>query len=197
MPKLPLSAGYLHFFWAGIARHLKTGSIFPSQRFLVEKMIKPIPTDYAGRVVELGSGNGTLTVRLATKCPKAQVVACEIDPVLAEDTRKNLFRAGINGQVRVRAQPAQDVLRNLVASSEEKPGYIISGLPIGNLRRTAVLELLQTARTVLSDHGMFIQVQHFLWDRKYLRMVFGQVRTAPVLLNVLPAFVYYAAKMPR
>ena len=187
-------SGYLHFFWAGLVRHLQTGSVVPSQRFLLDKMITPVPPDYTGRVVELGSGTGNLTVRLASRCPKARILACEINPVLAEDTRKNLFRAGINGQVQVRVQPAQEVLAELNGRDGERPGFIISGLPIGNLKRKKVLELLRASNEVLRPNGMFIQVQHLLWDRKHIRAVFGNLKTVPALLNAPPAFVYYAKK---
>ena len=190
---VPLT-GYLHFMWAGLARHLQTGAFLPSQRFLIQTMLNPIPTDYRGRVVELGTGNGTLTVRLAARCPHASIVACEINPTLAQDTRLTLARAGVNGQVQVRENSAQQVLADLVRQPGEKPGFIISGLPLGNLPKREVVDLLEAASSVLSPKGVFVQVQHFLLDRKYIRMVFGNVRTVPVVFNVPPAFVYFAQK---
>src|SRR5258707_63824 len=118
---------YLHFLWAGLLSQQQTGAIVPSQRFLVEKMIEPIPRDYSGEIVELGAGNGALTVRLARKCRKARILACEINPTLARDLRENLDRAGINGQVRVLPQPAEQILSSLRAN--KTVDYIISGIP--------------------------------------------------------------------
>ena len=151
MPKTEFMAGYLQFFWAGVVKHLQTGSVIPCQRFLVQRMIAPIPADYTGRVVELGSGTGGLTMRLAARCPKATILACEINPVLAEITRRNLLKAGVNGRVQVRAQSAQQLLPELMVSSAKKPGYIVSGLPIGNLRKRKVLELLHAVTHVLPE----------------------------------------------
>ena len=54
-------AGYLHFFWAGIAKHVQTGAFFPSQKVLAQAMIAPVPRSYTGLVLELGSGTGSLT----------------------------------------------------------------------------------------------------------------------------------------
>jgi hypothetical protein len=48
-------ATYLRFFWAGLVKHGQTGGIVPSQRFLIAKMIAPIPETYRGQVVELGA----------------------------------------------------------------------------------------------------------------------------------------------
>jgi phospholipid N-methyltransferase len=73
-------ASYLHFMWAAILKFRQTGAIVPSQRFLINKMISPIPETYSGRIIELGAGNGALTLKLADRCPDAQIVACEINP---------------------------------------------------------------------------------------------------------------------
>ena len=79
------AATYLHFFWAGLVKHGQTGGIVPSQRFLIAKMIAPVPETYRGQVIELGAGNGALTLRLAARCPEARILACEINPALARD----------------------------------------------------------------------------------------------------------------
>src|ERR1035441_8537856 len=76
------AATYLHFFWAGLVKHRQTGGIVPSQRFLIAKMIAPVPAAYGGQVIELGAGNGALTLRLAARCPNTRILACEINPTL-------------------------------------------------------------------------------------------------------------------
>lgn len=157
-------------------------------------MIAPVPPGYRGRVLELGTGTGVLTVPLAQRCPQARILACEINPELAEVTRQNLVRAGINGQVQLRAHAAQHLLADVLTQPEDRPGYVISGLPIGNLPRQAVLDLLHTIRRVLPNKGFFVQAQHFLVDRKHVRAVFGNLRILPVLRNLPPLFVYYAQK---
>jgi tRNA1(Val) A37 N6-methylase TrmN6 len=66
----------------------------PSQRFLIAKMIAPVPETYRGQVIELGAGPGALTLQLAARCPEARILACEINPGLARDHRGNLTEAG-------------------------------------------------------------------------------------------------------
>ena len=39
-------ANYLHFMWAALVKIRQTGAIVPSQRFLIEKMIAPVPETY-------------------------------------------------------------------------------------------------------------------------------------------------------
>jgi phospholipid N-methyltransferase len=197
MGKSASLAGYLHFFWAGVFKHSQTGSFFPSQKALVEAMIAPVPSGYNGLVLELGAGTGSLTVRLAERCPRAKIMACELNPILAEDTRRNLDRAGVNGQVQVRARSAQEVLAELKTRGGDQPGYVISALPLGNLPKNAVIEILQKISLALPENGVFVQAQHFLVNLKDVRSAFRSVRTVPILRNFPPLFVYYASNGPE
>jgi len=194
MAKRAILASYMHFFWAGLAKPPQTGGLLPSQRFLVETMIAPVPRNYRGRVVELGTGSGSLTKRLAARCPEAQILACEINPVLAQDARHNLARAGINGRVQVITSPAEDLLAQIIRQGTERPDYVISCLPLANFARRAVVELVQAVRRALADGGLYIQMQHVISDRHHVRAAFPRLRTVPVFLNLPPAFVYFGQK---
>jgi phosphatidylethanolamine/phosphatidyl-N-methylethanolamine N-methyltransferase len=185
---------YLHFFWAGLARHGQTGGIVPSQRFLIARMIAPVPETYRGQVIELGAGTGALTLRLAARCPEARILACEINPALARDHRCNLAGAGLNGRVELFAGSAADLLSELGQSGAEKPDYIISGIPLGNLGGAKALALIDAVHQALGEGGMFVQFQHSLLDRKKIRNRFPNLRTVPVFLNFPPAVVYYAQR---
>jgi phospholipid N-methyltransferase len=183
---------YLRFFWAGLVKQGQTGGIMPSQRFLIAKMIAPVPQTYRGQVIELGAGNGALTLRLAARCPEARILACEINPTLARDHRRNLAGAGLSSRVELFAGPAAELLSELGKGGAEKPDFIISGIPLGNLGRDKALALIDTIRQTLGESGMYIQFQHSLLDRKKIRTRFPNVRTVPAFLNFPPAVVYYA-----
>jgi phospholipid N-methyltransferase len=185
-------ASYLHFMGAALVKLKQTGAIVPSQRFLVNKMLAPIPPSYAGRIIELGAGSGALTLRLAARCPKARILACEINPVLARTTRRNLDRAGINGRVEVVSRSAQHLLSELDRGGQEKADYVLSGIPIGNLPGDLTQELIDAIAGMLRRGGLYIQFQYSLMDRKRIRSRFRTLRTVPVLLNFPPAVVYYA-----
>jgi phospholipid N-methyltransferase len=149
-------AAYLHFFWAGLVKHGQTGGIVPSQRFLIAKMIAPVPETYRGQVIELGAGNGALTVRLALRCPAARILACEINPTLARDHGCNLAAAGLNGRVELFMGSAANLLSEL--GQKEKPDFVISGIPLGNLGREKALALVETIHRTLAEGGMYIQL---------------------------------------
>lgn len=181
---------YLRFFWAGLAKQGQTGGIIPSQRFLIAKMIAPVPENYRGLLIELGAGTGALTLRLAARCPEARILTCEINPTLARDLRGKLAAAGFSRRVEVFTGSATTLLSALV----QKPDFIISGIPFGNLGGAKALALIDIIHQSLSEGGRFIQFQHSLLDRKKISTRFSNLRTVPVLLNFPPAVVYYARR---
>ena len=187
-------ASYLHFMCIALVKLRQTGAIVPSQRFLIDKMIAPIPAAYTGRIIELGAGSGALTLRLAARCPAARIVACEINPALARNTRHNLDLAGINGRVEVVSDSAEHLLSEMGRRQSDKCDYVLSGIPIGNLPGERVLALIDAISRALRPRGMYIQFQYSLIDRKRIRACFPSLRTVPVLLNFPPAVVYYARK---
>ncbi len=187
-------ASYWRFLLAGLIKHAQTGALLPSQRFLVDKMIAPVPGDYSEQIVELGAGTGALTLRLARQCPNAPILACEINPVLARDLTMKLQTERLSDQVRVLADPAEHLLARLAANHKTRPDFILSGIPLGNLDKTHVLDLIKGINRALAPGGMFIQFQHSLLDRKKIKAQFTKLRTVPVFLNLPPAVIYYAQK---
>lgn len=186
-------ASYLHFFLAGLIHQGQTGGIIPSQRFLIDRMLEPVPPGHAGRVVELGSGSGALTVRLAARCPHARILACEINPTLARDTEHNLARVGLQNRVHVACEPASAVLGRL-RQQKERVDYILSGIPLGTLDGEQALELIRDIHRTLAPGGWYVQFQHSLLDRKKIETTFSTLRTVPVIFNLPPAVIYYAQK---
>ena len=187
-------ANYLHFMCAALAKLRQTGAIVPSQRFLIEKMIAPVPETYSGRIIELGAGNGALTLRLAARCPEAQILACEINPTLARVNRHNLDMAGINGRVQVIPDAAEHLLSEMDRRGHDKADFVLSGIPLGNLPGDQTQALIDAISGALGPGGMFVQFQYSLMDRKRIRSRFKSLRTVPVLLNFPPAVVYYAQR---
>ena len=185
---------YLHFMFAALVKFRQTGAIVPSQRFLIEKMIAPVPESYSGRIIELGAGNGALTSRLATRCPEARILACEINPALARANRHNLDMAGIHGRVQIIPDSAEHLLAEMDRRGMDKADFVLSGIPLGNLHRDRVIAIIDAVSRALVPGGMYIQFQYSLLDRKRIRTRFRSVRTVPALLNIPPAVVYYAQK---
>lgn len=187
-------ASYWRFLLAGLSKQGQTGAFLPSQRFLIDKMIAPVPADYTGQILELGAGTGALTRRLAGQCPAARILACEINPVLAQDLEYHIASAGLSHRVQVVSDSAERVMARRFSSGAPRPDFIISGIPLGNLDRRAVLALVQRIYQALAPGGMYIQFQYTLIDRKKVKATFTRLRTGLAPLNLPPAFVYFATK---
>jgi phospholipid N-methyltransferase len=157
-------------------------------------MIAAVPRRYRGTLVELGAGNGALTVRLARRCPEAQILACEINPLLAADHRSSLSGARLNSQVELFRGSAAELFSEMQKKNFHSPDFVLSGVPLGNLGREQTNELIDSIHSLLNERGMYIQFQHSLLDRKKIKNRFRTLRTIPVFLNFPPAVVYYARK---
>jgi phospholipid N-methyltransferase len=157
-------------------------------------MIEPIPEDYDGEIVELGAGTGALTLRLAETRPATRILACEINPVLARDLEARLQAAGLRRRVRVISDPAQQLLSGLSARQAKAPDFIVSGIPLGNLVNARASALVAAIHRALAPGGTYIQFQYSLLDRKKIKNKFARLRIGFVLLNIPPAFVYFAEK---
>ncbi len=185
---------YWRFLLAALGKQGQTGSIIPSQRFLIDQMIAPVPRDYSGQILELGAGTGALTLRLAAKRPAARILACEINPTLAQDIHSKVMAAGLAQRVQVISDSAQRLLAAISAGKSRRPDFIISGIPLGNLPREKVQVLVGGISHALARGGMYIQFQYSLIDRRTVKAEFHSLRTVPAFLNFPPAFVYYALK---
>lgn len=187
-------ASYWRFLLAGIINCVQTGAVVPSQRFLISRMIGPVPVDYQGQIVELGAGTGALTCRLAARCPKARILACEINPVLAHDFETRLADSGLAQRVEVVAESAECVLARVRRQGPARPDFIISGIPLGNLDRETAWSLIRSIHRTLAYGGLYIQFQHSIVDRRKIKDTFSRLRTVPVFLNFPPAVIYYGRK---
>jgi len=186
---------YWRFLVAAITHYTQTGGIVPSQRFLIDRMISVVPANYRGRIVELGPGTGVLTLRLAARCPAADILACEINPELAEVVRKRARLEGLERRVKVVCDAAEHVLGKLAQDpARSGPEFILSGIPLGNLARDSAIALIELIHKALVPGGQYIQFQYSLLDHKKIKVRFSRMRTVPVLLNFPPAVVYYASK---
>jgi phospholipid N-methyltransferase len=186
--------GVPHFVWAALVRQRQTGGIVPSQRFLIRKMIAPVPTGYKGTILELGTGIGALTLRLAARCPQARILAWEINPDLARQARINLDEAGVGDRVELINGSATDLLPDMRRRGIAAADYVISGVPLANLGKARSEQVIASAHEALGRGGMYVQFQHSTHHQEAIKGRFGSLRTVTVLLNIPPAVVYYASK---
>ncbi|MDW8245819.1 MAG: methyltransferase domain-containing protein [Sandaracinaceae bacterium] len=183
----------------------QTGSILPSQRFLVVALFEAAQADRAEVIVEFGAGTGAMTAALLEKMPpKAKLYAIEIDGSMIVEIRRRIQDCRlilIHGS----AAEAEDLLRQHGHRGEAS--VILSSLAMSLIPAGTREKILQSAARLLGPKGRFVQfgyihTRYVTWRpecmfggfdyESFLRSHFERVERRLVLSNLPPAWVYFA-----
>ncbi len=167
-----------------------TGSITPSSRFLVRKMVEPLgDLDSCRCVVEFGAGEGCLTRYLAERIPKkCKLLSFEINKDLLD--RVNCK----NGNVVLINDDVTRLERYLRRYKVKEVDHVISSLPLAQIRSENCLDLLSMVHRNLKKDGRYVQYQYSLLSKGLIERVFDKVEVRFTPLNVPPAFIYTCQK---
>jgi len=177
----------LAFFQAFLRKPKEVGSIIPSSRFLMRRVVRSAGVDRAGLVVELGPGTGGSTrALLRAMRPDAKLLAIEINARFAR-----LIAASIRDpRLIVHVGSAEDITAALTAHGLPAPDVVLSGIPFSTMPQGLGLSIVREVNQVLRPGGRFVAYQ--VRDRIEMlgRQVFGPARVQTELLNVPPMRVY-------
>lgn len=181
-----------------LRRPLMTGAVAPSSRRLAYRMTEGIGLEHARLVAELGPGTGAFTdAILARLAPDAQLVAIELNPVLAarlSATRRDPRLTVVRGSA-----------ADLAAAVGEPVGAVVSGLPWTVMPQDRRERILDAVTEVLAPGGRFTTFAylHAAWTPPARRFTaelacrFDRLeRSTPVWANLPPAFVHRATQRP-
>lgn len=165
----------------------KSGTLFPSSRFLANKISKLLPEN-TQCLVELGAGNGAVTKSLLNALePQATIDTYEINQDFIKLLNTNVQDPRLNILERSAWELANDFEENSVDA-------VVSCLPLALFSDQQKHELLEAVTKVLRTGGRFIQYQYSLKDFKFVKQYFGCNKYKFVLLNIPPAFIYHCKK---
>jgi len=175
------------FFEEFLKNWKEVGSITPSSKFLVKKMLETVDFEKAHTILELGAGSGVITRELLKKMSKgSKLVVFETNKDFFRDLKKiEDERIIVYNQSALRLQ---EYLNNQVVD------YIISGIPLAMLSQSDKKDLLILSYKSLKSGGRYIQFQYSLESRKDLENVFDKVDLDFTPLNIPPAFVFSCLK---
>jgi phospholipid N-methyltransferase len=166
----------------------KIGSLTPSSRFLVNKMLKDLPWENFSCVAELGAGTGTFTEKIVELMPPD----CNFLVVEQDDAMRNLLEEkypSLNFD-----SFAENLCSTLRRMDLPQLDCVISGLPFANMDEELRLQIIDNVRRALKPGGVFVMFQYSLQMRKLLKEYFPAVSIDFLLLNFPPAFVYTCRK---
>ena len=175
-------------FARNFLRHPKMlGSIVPSSRFLVRRLLAPIDWSQARVIVEYGPGVGVVTWQILRNMrPDATLIVIEMNPQFVAFLRSAIADA----RLKVVEGSADRVAEILRESGHTKANYIISGIPFSTMAPDMRERTLRDTYFALAPGGAFLVFQFSTRVLRDLRRIFRDVRRRFEFLNVLPAHLF-------
>jgi phospholipid N-methyltransferase len=174
------------FFKEFLKKGNKTGSVYPSSRFLCKKMISTIDFKHAKCIVELGPGEGVITREIIKKMgPQTQLFVFEMNETFVEE-----FLQFNDPRIHVINDSAEFMRKYLAEKDITEVDYIISSLPLTILPEDIRENIVNESQALLKKRGVYMQYQYMTTAAKLLKSKFKKVKIGFVPLNIPPAFVY-------
>ena len=167
------------------------GSIIPSSRVLIDKMLGPVDWANTKLFVEYGPGVGTFTRPILEKLG-ADATLLTID-TNADFTR--YLRESIDDPRLVTVNgSAADVEKILADNGHGSADYVLSGLPFSTLPPGVGDEIAEATSKVIRPGGAFLVYQFSPKVRDFIRPHFAPIKRGFEWINVPPATLFWAYK---
>ncbi|RPD98559.1 16S rRNA (cytosine(1402)-N(4))-methyltransferase [Aureibaculum marinum] len=172
-------------------KNIKTsGTVAPSSRYLIQKMLKEVDFSKTNVIVEYGSGNGNFTKEILKKLSKdSQLICFEINDKFVEHLKK--IKDPRLTILNESCENIKSVCKNLNITSID---YFISSLPLTNIPDNISCKILTESYNQLDNNGAFLQYQYSLTYYRKLKKMYNQVDLDFEIRNLPPAFIYKCKK---
>jgi phosphatidylethanolamine/phosphatidyl-N-methylethanolamine N-methyltransferase len=133
----------------------QVGSVVPSSRYLLRRLVELAELERANAVVELGPGTGgTTRAVLAALPPGARLLAVELDETFVE--RLGRIR---DPRLEVCRGSAADLAAILERRSFPAPDVVLSGIPFSTMSTELGARIVQQVERALAPGGRFVAYQ--------------------------------------
>lgn len=178
----------IHFARTWLRNPRSTGALVPSSESLARALVAALPDDDYDRVIELGTGEGSVTRHLVDRFGGERVFSVELDPGLAR-----LARAQAPGATII-VGDACHLPQLLQHGAADAKTAVVSCLPLTAMPRTRQ-RVLRAVRALIAPHGHLVQFTYVPWQpypaKECRRFGLSGARADHVLRNVPPASVWF------
>ena len=182
-------------FLRGFMKHpVMVGSIIPSSRALIDKMLRPVDWENTKLFVEYGPGVGTFTRHILDRMTDdAKLVTIDTNP----DFTKYLTKSLDDPRLIAVTGSAADVESILAERSLGEADYVLSGLPFSTLPPGVGEAIAAATAQVVRTGGAFLVYQFSPKVLDFIKPHFERIDRGFEWVNVPPATLFWAWREPR
>ncbi|MFD1613366.1 class I SAM-dependent methyltransferase [Sphingomonas tabacisoli] len=182
----------LALFFKGFLTHpAMVGSVIPSSRALIDKMLAPVDWGRVKLFVEYGPGVGTFTLPILDRLgPDAELIAIDTNPDFVSFLKKEV----VDPRLHVVRGSAADVRRIVAEFGHEQADYVLSGLPFSTLPAGIGERIASETAAVVKTDGAFLVYQLSAKVTDYIGPHFAHVERGFEWLNIPPMRLFWARK---
>ena len=167
------------------------GSVIPSSRVLIDKMLGPVDWANTKLFVEYGPGVGTFTRPVLDQLPAdARLVTIDTNP---DFTR--FLKASIDDPRLIAVTGSAADVENILAERDlGSADYVLSGLPFSTLPPGVGDAIAEATSKVIRPGGAFLVYQFSPKVRDFIKPHFAPIKRGFEWVNVPPATLFWAYK---
>lgn len=176
-------------FFRGFLKHpVMVGSIIPTSRIVIDKMLKPVDWQRTKVFVEYGPGVGTFTRPILDRlAADATLVTIDTNPDFCDYLKRSIT----DPRLQIVNGSASEVGEILAELGLDGADYIISGLPFSTLPTGVGPAIAKATAASLKAGGAFLVYQFHPKVRGIIEPYFKRVDHAFEMLNVPPAQLWW------
>ncbi len=174
-----------------IKNPVMVGSIIPSSRVLIDKMLAPVDWETTKVFVEYGPGVGTFTRPLLERmAPDATLVTIDTN----DEFTRYLTQSIDDPRLKAVTGSAADVEKILLGLDLGQADYVLSGLPFSTLPPGVGEDIAEATANVIRPGGAFLVYQFSPKVLHFIKPHFEPIRRGFEWVNVPPATLFWAYK---
>ena len=182
-------------FLRGFLKHpVMVGSIIPSSRKTIDKMLGPVDWANTKVFVEYGPGVGTFTRPILERLPDgATLVTIDTNPEFTRYLKESIDDprlVAVNGS-------AADVEKILADRNLGKADYVLSGLPYSTLPPGVGEMIGEATGKVIRPGGAFLVYQYSPKELDFIKPHFERIDRGFEWINVPPCVLFWAWREPK
>jgi phospholipid N-methyltransferase len=179
-------------FFEGFLEHpVMVGSIIPSSRFTIAKMLAPVKWDECKVFVEYGPGIGTFCRPVLNRMRRdARLIVIDTNPLFIDYLSKTITDSRFS-PVLGSAVEVEEIVR---AHGHDHADYVLSGLPFSTLPDGIGAQIAAATHRVLRPGGAFLVYQFTAAARDFMAKHFARIDSGYEFWNVLPCKLFWGWK---